>query len=126
MKNLVEILWLLVFFLAVSCGQDHSSRSVLGNAYAKKSAKEILGDKNYKPFYDTLIRTNETAIAVVEPILFDIYGRNNIVRQRPYECYLVDGYWYVAGTLPENYVGGVFEIILNAKNGEVIKLIHGK
>jgi NTF2 fold immunity protein len=73
-----------------------------------------------------LIADKETTIAVVEPVLFNIYGEKNIKDQRPYEIYLFNGYWYVGGTLPEGSKGGTFEIIISSANGRIIKLIHGK
>ena len=36
-------------------------------------------------------------IAITEPILFGIYGKNNIIEERPYEYYMIDGYWYISG-----------------------------
>jgi len=99
---------------------------VLGEGNAKQAVKEALNSKGYKPFYDTLIKDKKTAIAVAEPILFKIYGQKNITEQRPYECYIIDGYWYISGTLPENSMGGVFEIIISSKDAKVVKLVHGK
>jgi len=48
-----------------------------------------------------------------------------ITTERPYECYLVDGYWFLRGTLPKNYTGDVFEVIMSSKDGRVIKLTNG-
>ena len=95
--------------------------------HAKDAVKKALEDKNYKPFYDTLIKDKETAIAVAESILFKIYDRKKILDEKPYKCYLIDGYWHISGTLPKKYdFGGVFEIIISSKDGKVIKIIHGK
>jgi len=127
MKNFINSLILLfVMMPLLSCGQDPNERMVMGEQNARQAIKKAIDDKEYKPFYDTLIKDKKTAIAVVEPILFKIYGKKNIVDEKPYECYLVDGYWYISGTLPKNSVGGVFEIIISSKDGRVIKLIHGK
>jgi hypothetical protein len=114
---------LLPFFC---CGQNFNGRTVLGEKNARQEIKKALADKDNKPFYDTLIKDKQTAIAVAEPILFKIYGKKNITDQKPYESYLIDGYWYICGTLPENWKGGVFEIIISSKDGKVIKLIHEK
>jgi hypothetical protein len=73
-----------------------------------------------------LITDKETAIAMAEPLLFKIYGKEEIESERPYEVYLIDGYWYISGTLPKGYLGGTFIIIINSINGEVIRLIHEK
>jgi hypothetical protein len=99
---------------------------MLGENHAKKQIQVALKDTTVKPFYDTLIKGKETAIAIVEPILFKIYGRKQIIKERPYETYLIDGYWYITGTLPKGYLGGTFEIIFSAYDGKVIKLTHYK
>lgn len=106
-------------------GQNFDGRLVLGEKVARKEITEAL-KRNRKPFYDTLITDKETAIAMVEPLLFKIYGKEEIESERPYEIYLIDGYWYISGTLPTGYLGGTFIIILNSINGEVIRLIHEK
>jgi hypothetical protein len=124
MKLLLTI-FLFVVGLSLSA-QNYNGRLVLGEENAKLAIKKAVNDKDYKPFYDTLIKDKETAIAVAEPILFKIYGKKNIIDERPYECYLINRYWYISGTLPKGWVGGVFEIIINSKDGKVIKLIHGK
>ena len=127
MERKISNLVLLIFILPIfSCGQNFKNRTVFGEKNAKQIIKEAVNDKNYKPFYDTLIKNKETAIAVAEPILFSIYGKKEIVSERPYECYLIDGFWYLSGKLPKDWLGGVFEIIINSKDGRVIKLTHGK
>jgi len=127
MRIIRKSLFLIILILPlISCGQSFKGRTVLGEQNAKQAVKNALNDKGYKSFYDTLIKEKEIAIAVVEPVLFKIYGKKNIISERPYECYLIDGYWYICGTLPKNWNGGVFEIIISSKNGEVIKLIHSK
>ncbi len=48
------------------------------------------------------------------------------IQQRPYEAYLISGFWYLAGTLPHDMEGGTFELIMEARNGRVVELTHGK
>lgn len=99
----------------------------MGESYAKGELKSALLDSTSKfVFPDTIIPDKETAINVSEAILFKVYGKDNIIIQRPYETYYIDHYWVIIGTLPENYIGGTFLIILNAINGKVIRLTHGK
>jgi len=127
MQKLLMILVLSLSMITYSCcGQKLKDKTVTGEQNARIVIKEAITDINYKPFYDTLIKNNETAIAVAESILFDIYGKKEIISERPYECYIVDGYWCINGTLPKNWIGGVFEIIISSKDGKVIKLTHGK
>ena len=78
------------------------------------------------PFFHPLITTEALAIAVAEPILFSIYGPENIKQQRPYRVHLVDGCWQLSGTLPEATVGGTFYIVIEASNCRVLTLFHTK
>jgi len=121
--NLILFIVILPLF---SCSQNSNGTVVIGEQNAREAIKSAIADKDYNPFYDTLIKDKETAIAVAEPILFKIYGKKNIIDEKPYECYLIDGYWYMSGTLRKGWKGGVFEIIISSKDGRVIKLIHGK
>jgi len=124
MKKNIAIVFI---FVSLGCtAQNYSKRTIVGEQYATQAVKNALNDTQYKTASDTLIRDKETAISIAESIVSNIFGKNTIIAERPYECYLVDGYWYVAGTLPKNYKGGVFEIIISAKDGRIIRLGHGK
>lgn len=122
---IIKILNLIFFtrFFFISCAQN-SNDQIPFEQQAKQRVQEVLKDTSYKPFYDILIKDKETAIAVAEPILFSVYGKNQIISERPYEVFLTNGHWYMIGTLPKGYKGGTFEIIISAKNGGVIRLIH--
>lgn len=89
-------------------------------------AKAIQDTNSRHILVDTIIKDSETAIQVSEAILFKIYGKRNIRKQKPYEVSFISGYWVLNGTLPKNTVGGTFLIIISASNGQVIKLTHGK
>jgi hypothetical protein len=106
-------------------GQNYKNRAVIGEDSAKQTIKNILNDGSDKLSSDTLIRDKETAISIAEIMLFKSYGRATITTERPYECYLINGYWFLRGTLPKNYNEDVFEIIMSAKDGRVIKMTHG-
>jgi hypothetical protein len=124
LKNFFTLLLAFILYIN-SQGQNFDGRLVVGEKIAKEEIKKILKSPQ-KPFYDTLITDKETAIAIAEPILFKYYSKDEILSERPYEIYLIDGYWYITGTLPEGYLGGTFIIIINSVNGQIIKLIHEK
>ncbi|HNI44451.1 MAG TPA: YbbC/YhhH family protein, partial [Chitinophagales bacterium] len=73
-----------------------------------------------------IIKDSLTAINVAEPILFSIYGKDNITKQRPYEVYFKDNYWLITGTLPSGWKGGTFLIIIDSRDCKVIRISHGK
>jgi hypothetical protein len=99
----------------------------LGEENARKQVNDCLKGKGQPFTWDTLIKTPATAIAIAEPILFDVFGKEQILKEKPYEVYLMEGYWYISGTLPNSYnEGGAFEIIFSAKDGRIIRLTHYK
>ena len=92
----------------------------------RQTIKEALANKTKQVYVDKVIPDKETAVAVAEPILYKIYGRDHIIHEKPYNIKLFDGYWFLRGSLPEGWVGGTFSIILSAKDGRVIRLVHYK
>src|ERR1700722_7224693 len=121
MKYLLTCLILLPLF---SFGQRLTKGEI--QAY-RDIIREALNNKAIKPVcVDKVIPDKETAVAVAEPILFRIYGKDQIIHEQPYVANLVDGYWILNGTLPEGWVGGTFLIVLSARDGKVVRLIHTK
>jgi len=81
--------------------------------------------------YLTLVKDEKTAIAIVEPMLFSLYGKETIKMERPYQISLIKGYWVIVGTFPKIYEitgasGGTFEVIMNSKNGAITSICHYK
>ena len=127
-KSLIISLSLLTVALS-SCGQTTTDKQKLGEANARQQLRSTLIDRSIHNVINSnslLIKDKETAINVVEPILFSVYRKDNIIKQRPYKTYLIDNYWIVSGTLPQGYLGGTFLIILDATDSKIIRLTHGK
>ena len=124
----IYVLMLLIFTLT-ACGQTKGDRTILGKSYAEKELKSALTDKSQHNVVDNstvIIKDSLTAINVAEPILFGIYGKDKIIKQRPYEIYFIDNYWVICGTLPKGYVGGTFLIIIDSRDSKIIRITHGK
>lgn len=130
MKNIKTFYFLtLLTFAFTAYGQKKEDRLLMGKSYAERELTSALTvDSGHKLIDNNsrIIKDSLTAVAVAEPILFGIYNKNNIIRQRPYEIYLINNYWIISGTLPKESKGGTFLIILDSKNNRVIKIIHGK
>jgi hypothetical protein len=106
---------------------DSSNKTFLGPGYAKLELERFLNDTTTNVLIgQVIINSKEKLIAIAEPILFDIYGRDNILKERPYEIYLFDDYWIMSGTLPKGWLGGTFSIVINRKTCEVVGVSHGK
>ena len=121
------LLFFCLLFLATAFAQDGLKRIILGKEFAKRELSDALVNTAKKHvLVDKVIKNKSTAISVAEAMVFSIYGKEQIIRQRPYESYLIDGYWVNSGTLPKERVGGTFLIIINSVDGKVIKLEHGQ
>ncbi len=72
------------------------------------------------------VPNSETAIAIAEAVLFPVYGRENIIKQKPYEVLLFDDYWVVEGTLKPNYIGGTFLVHISMPSGAILLMTHSK
>ena len=73
-----------------------------------------------------IIKDSVTAINVAEAILFNIYGKDNIIKQKPYKIDFVKNYWIIRGILSRDYLGGTFLIIIDSKNSRIVRITHGK
>lgn len=92
--------------------------------YAKEELENAKINNEFSP--TKVIHNSKTAVEIAESILFPIYGKDNIIKQRPYDVNFTDGYYIIIGTFPKPQIGGTFIIIINSKDGKVIKLTHGK
>jgi hypothetical protein len=116
-----SVAFLLILLLASQC---FGQRLLMGQGFAKNRIHEAIKENYIVNNEHKLIIDKTTAIAVAEIYLFKVYGKKQILKERPYEVYLIDGYWWMMGTLPKGWDGGGFELIMNAKNGQIIYLTH--
>ncbi len=83
-------------------------------------------EPNYKPSAG-YVPDEETAIKIAVAVWTPIYGKKQIEKEKPYKAYLMNGVWYVSGSLPKGYIkGGVAEAEIAKSDGRIIKIIHGK
>lgn len=116
-----------ILILILSCNKEVTNPSF---EKIKLSDKEILKEINDCKLFEIdkekEINDEVSAISVAEPILFSSYGKENILKQRPYKIGKVQNYWVIYGSHPKPHIGGVFEIIINSKTGRIVKVTHGK
>jgi hypothetical protein len=106
---------------------ESSKRVFSGSEFAKFQLEGFLKDSTMNLFRGKiLIKSKEELISLAEPLLFKIYGKENIVSERPYEIYLFGDNWIMMGTLPAGWHGGTFSIAINRKTCEVLGITHGK
>ena len=85
----------------------------------------LAGQPTYKPA-DGFVPTADVAIAIAVAIWGPIYGADQIAHERPYHAKLINGVWWVSGSLPPGWLGGVAEARIQKADGRVLGVIHGK
>src|SRR5688572_9458028 len=98
-KSLLLFLSALLFSITSYC---QTTKDSLELARAKDVLKNALADTtnhNINPADLIILNTKEKSIQLAEWILFDIYGKKRIKKQRPYKTHLIDGFWIIRGTL---------------------------
>ena len=81
--------------------------------------------QSYKP-KDGFAPNQETAIKIAEAVWIPIYGTEAINHEKPFVVSLKNGVWFVRGSLPKGYNGGVAEIEIAKDDGRIIRVIHGE
>jgi hypothetical protein len=97
----------------IEIGYDNYVKRVLRNE-----------QNRYKP-PNNVIPDSITAVKISEIILSNIYGKDVILKEKPFTASLQEGYWLVYGQLPGNSIGGVAEIVIKKETGEIISITHG-
>tara|TARA_R110002096_G_scaffold119088_4_gene257979 strand:+ start:309 stop:701 length:393 start_codon:yes stop_codon:yes gene_type:complete len=128
-RKKLKTLTLIGFLLltVMSFGQSSDFRKMT-KEQAKTILSETLSDSTLHNVIGVIpILTDSTkAVKFAEFVLFDIYGKQNIVSQKPYDIFHLDNYWLISGILPKGYVGGTFLIIIDSRNCQIVRLTHGK
>ena len=124
MKKVLQILLILVF--STSFAQSNNpdlerARKFVEESLNNKTAHNVIVKKTSKSLLQ-----KETVIKIAELVLFQIYGKENILRQKPYKTYRINNFWLIEGTLQEGFKGGVFQIIIDDRTGEIKRITHGK
>lgn len=80
---------------------------------------------NYKPA-EGYVPDKATAIAIAVAVWVPIYGKENIENKKPFKAILKDGIWYVSGSVPLGWKGGVPEAEVSKDDGRTLRISHGK
>jgi hypothetical protein len=80
---------------------------------------------SYKPI-EGFVPDQETAIRIAVAVWTPIYGKKQIESEKPYKATLKNGVWYITGSLPEGWLGGVAKAEIAKDDGCIIRVSHGK
>ena len=124
MKKILQILLILVFSSSFSQSKNpdlERARKFVEESLNDKTAHNVIVKKTSQHLLE-----KQTIIKIAEAALFQIYGKENILRQKPYKTYRINNFWLIEGTLQEGFKGGVFQIIIDDRTGEIKRITHGK
>jgi hypothetical protein len=79
----------------------------------------------YRP-KEGYVPDGSTATRIAEAVLIPIYGDEQIKSELPLSAKLKDDVWVVTGTLAAGYDGGVAEVRIAKRTGEILAVSHGK
>jgi len=129
LNTLIFFIFLLIFvFSTDAIAQNDTIREKWFRNYYTKYLDRVLKKEqhNYIP-HNGVVPDSETAIEIAIVILSKVYGKEIIEKEKLFSAILIDGHWIVYGNFPSNnVVGGVAEIVIRKRNGEVINISHGK
>ena len=91
----------------------------------RNGVEEQFGGRVYKTLSAETCATPFAAAQVAERIFKKIYGEG-VVRERPWCVAETGGCYIVTGSLPKGFVGGVAQLKLRKKDGQVWVFYHGK
>ena len=98
---------------------EEQARSILNASLSDTTLHNVNGEF-------PLLNKEADAVRFAEMILFNVYGRKTIKRQKPYQVFNIDGYWLIGGATSSNRRGGAFLIIIDSRDNRVVRITHGK
>ncbi|MBB1140691.1 YbbC/YhhH family protein [Myroides sp. WP-1] len=129
MKNSVLIVLVLLIFACnktMQTSNDHDTRDTLRIF----EVTEIpLDYDNFDGIDKTegYVPNADIAVQIAESILFNIYKKELIIEQRPYNVFFKNNsVWCVEGNLSKEMDGGVFYIEIRKSDGAILKVLHTK
>lgn len=128
MNRTIFIVSLFIFLAALIPGKTYGgASSSTGDkdqttVSSSTTATTHTTDTAYRP--QGYVPDAETAIRIAEEVWFPMFGKDTIEKQKPYKVSLVDGFWFVEGTLPDNALGGTVHISISQDDGTVLRAYH--
>jgi hypothetical protein len=98
---------------------------VLVGLLAPMNGSTASSDKVWMPV-EGVVPDVITAEKIAEVIFARFYGAEEIAREKPFSTSIRDDVWIVKGSLPQGMLGGLAEIHVRKKDGQVLHLFHGR
>jgi NTF2 fold immunity protein len=114
-------LWLTCYFTATALADDE-----LYKRAAEIDVRDVLEhpSRPSEPGGGLIVSNAAVAIAIHEAIASAAYGREVIEKERPFHAVRVADFWWVCGSMPKGFLGGVAISVIRARDGQVMRLSH--
>jgi hypothetical protein len=121
------LILIIGFLISTNLQAQESEKNSDELIHAEQLLDYALKNKSERKIMESpLIPKKENAIDYAENILFELYGKEKIESEKPYQIHLINDYWVMIGTLPKGMKGGTFELVIDSWNGKILILRHGK
>ncbi|MBU2590505.1 MAG: YbbC/YhhH family protein [Nitrospinae bacterium] len=128
MKKILLIL-LTLFVACSSVYAKGKQELILENELKTETYNDALLEQikkhNFKPEAG-YVPDEKTAIKIAVAVWNPIYGEKVIEGEKPYNAILKNGIWFVSGSLPKGWMGGVAEAEIVEETGQIIRISHGE
>jgi len=93
--------------------------------YAKDKIDDVIKlDSNE---YDGKLIAKYKSRKIAKKKIYNTYGYWNVsIHQKPYRKFYINRFLYLSGSIAKNRKGGVFTIIVDRSDGEILYISHGK
>lgn len=131
------LFYVLVLFI-VSC--TNSTSNVEKEKQLPQKPEYVIDDSLSTDFYidmqgyfpvEGFVPTADVAVRIAECVLSEIYGKENIEKEKPFSVNLQNGVWIIEGSIPDmndsliTFYGESY-MEIKKSNGEILKLLHTK
>jgi hypothetical protein len=134
-KVLKTVRIFIVFFMLLFCfhlkSQIYIGRYHFGKEGCRKILKRYMNDSLYRSYENRVVTRNDRVVKskhqakkIIEPLAIAKYG--DLKDEKPYEIHLINGLWFMKGTLCKRSVGGTIIGVLDSKTGEVLFILATK
>ncbi len=73
-----------------------------------------------------LVPNPEVAMLIAEAVWSQLYGAENIQRQKPFKIGLREGVWIVEGSYPDGVPTGIALARIRQEDGQLLQITHGQ
>lgn len=128
-KNIVLLVLVLLTVACSKIKQRSNNEETKDTLRTFKVIERPLGYDNVDGIdkIEGYVPNADIAVQISELVLCNIYKKELIIEQRPYNVFLKNNsVWCIEGNLSDDMEGGVFYIEIRKSDGAILKVLHTK